>query len=1093
MKKIAFLCYLVFSLHCLDCHSQRRQFKFTRINQLNDASIGQVNAIAEDKNGFIWLSEESNGALIRFDGDNVKRYYNNPREKNSLGGTSPECLLVDREGFLWIGFYGQGLDRFDPVTESFKHFRYDPGNAKGISSDTVTSILQDRNGTIYVGTYGGLNILDTATGNFRHYQHIPGDSKSLSSDFVRVLYEDSQGTLWVGTGWLDVKDEGGLNRFNNESGTFTRYMADPKNPEALIHKRITSLFEDSRGTFWVGTGDDVLHSMERTKGTFTRHLYDPGNPNKLSAPSMNAKSFGVNFIAEDIDHNLWIGGAGVNVYDAKSDTIIHFGDNTDFFGTFIESNTWRIHMADNGLIWLTTQPGVYIVDPFSYQIPRIEERMPAFFRESDSVVWSGSTTGLVKENYSTGTKVRWSFDPSDPNSISNDTILVISMDRKGILWIGTPSGLNRFDPNLEQFTRYRNDPSDSSSISNDFIDVIFTDEESIWLGTQAGLSKMNRNTERFSTVWLGGATLELSGILEGAKHELWIGHLGGIVKWNKETGEAKGYPIGNGINQVYKDSYGSIWLATQNGIYRYNEEEDRFALLSNYPMISIIEDHKKNLWVRSISQLFKITEHRDNIIQYSSDQVVRIRNLMSFHAGGFLASNGNIYLGDENDYFLFNPDSLLVPPDSSKLYFTDFWLKEDLQVPSQEGRIKSSLLNTNPMSLNYEQNVFAISFTELDYRDNKRNKIQYLLEGYDLGWRESFSEERITYYNVPSGEYLFKVRAQNSSTGEWAENSIGIIITPPWWQRFWAYAVFSVSLISLVWGIIQYRSRALKESNRLLEQKVAQRTKDLEHSIRDLRETQAQLIQSEKMASLGELTAGIAHEIQNPLNFVNNFTEVSNELLEEMTNEMGKGNLEDARNIASGVKQNLEKVLQHGKRADAIVKGMLQHSGNRSGTKEPTDINALADEYLRLAYHGLRAKDKSFNATMNTSFDNSIGKINVIPQDVGRVILNIIANAFYAVTERKKQDDVSYEPTVSVSTRKIANKVEIIVKDNGNGIPKRVLDKIFQPFFTTKPAGQGTGLGLSISYDIIKAHGGELKVETNEGEGSAFIIQIPIV
>jgi len=304
--------------------------------------------------------------------------------------------------------------------------------------------------------------------------------------------------------------------------------------------------------------------------------------------------------------------------------------------------------------------------------------------------------------------------------------------------------------------------------------------------------------------------------------------------------------------------------------------------------------------------------------------------------------------------------------------------------------------------------------------------------------------------------------------------------------------LFSASLISLVWGIIQYRSRALKKSNILLEQKVTQRTNDLEHSIRDLRDTQAQLIQSEKMASLGELTAGIAHEIQNPLNFVNNFTEVSNELLEEMTNEMGRGNVEDARTIASDVKQNLEKVLHHGKRADAIVKGMLQHSRNSSRTKEPTDINALADEYLRLAYHGLRAKDKSFNTTMNTSFDSSIGKINVIPQDVGRVILNIIANAFYAVTERKKQGDVSYEPTVSVSTRKVAHKIEITVKDNGNGIPKRVLDKIFQPFFTTKPTGQGTGLGLSISYDIIKAHGGELKVETTEGVGSAFIIEIPI-
>jgi len=267
----------------------------------------------------------------------------------------------------------------------------------------------------------------------------------------------------------------------------------------------------------------------------------------------------------------------------------------------------------------------------------------------------------------------------------------------------------------------------------------------------------------------------------------------------------------------------------------------------------------------------------------------------------------------------------------------------------------------------------------------------------------------------------------------------------------------------------------------------------VEQTLTDLKQAQTQLVQSEKMASLGELTAGIAHEIQNPLNFVNNFSDVSNELLEEMKQELATGNTQQAIDIANDVRDNLEKILHHGKRADAIVKGMLQHSRTSSGQKEPTDINVLADEYLRLAFHGLRAKDKSFNAKFETEFDNSIGKINVIPQDIGRVILNLINNAFYAVTERKKQNTNGYEPIVTITTKKENGKVEITVKDNGNGIPQKVLDKIFQPFFTTKPTGQGTGLGLSLSYDIItKGHGGELKVETKEGEGSEFIIQLNI-
>jgi signal transduction histidine kinase len=246
------------------------------------------------------------------------------------------------------------------------------------------------------------------------------------------------------------------------------------------------------------------------------------------------------------------------------------------------------------------------------------------------------------------------------------------------------------------------------------------------------------------------------------------------------------------------------------------------------------------------------------------------------------------------------------------------------------------------------------------------------------------------------------------------------------------------------------------------------------------------------MASLGELTAGIAHEIQNPLNFVNNFSDVNAELIEELKNELQTDNKQEALAIADDIKENEQKINHHGKRADAIVKGMLQHSRADSGKKELTDINVLADEYLRLSYHGLRAKDKDFNADFSTDFDKTIDKIEVVPQDMGRVLLNLYNNAFYAVSVKKAQLNGTYEPTVEVSTHKSDDKIEIHVKDNGTGIASKAVDKIFQPFFTTKPTGQGTGLGLSLSYDIIKAHGGELKVETKEGEGSDFTIQLPI-
>ena len=371
----------------------------------------------------------------------------------------------------------------------------------------------------------------------------------------------------------------------------------------------------------------------------------------------------------------------------------------------------------------------------------------------------------------------------------------------------------------------------------------------------------------------------------------------------------------------------------------------------------------------------------------------------------------------------------------------------------------------------YELKQPALALTYLKIADSAKERL------YGISTTEAIqsqiSQEQARQYELENAKKSFKNRL-----------------------RLYA-ALASLLGLSIIAFILNRNNKQKQKVNLALQQQ----KEELESTLSELKLTQSQLIQSEKMASLGELTAGIAHEIQNPLNFVNNFSEVSNELLDEMIEEVAKGNYEEVKAIADDVKQNLEKINHHGKRADAIVKGMLEHSRNSSSAaKEPTDINKLADEYLRLAYHGLRAKDKFFNATIKTDFDETIGNINIIPQDIGRVILNLITNAFYVVNEKKNSGVENYEPTVSVSTKKINGKVEIMVTDNGNGIPQNIIDKIFQPFFTTKPTGQGTGLGLSMSYDIVKAHGGELKVETKparagtnrEGKGSEFVIQLPV-
>jgi len=341
-----------------------------------------------------------------------------------------------------------------------------------------------------------------------------------------------------------------------------------------------------------------------------------------------------------------------------------------------------------------------------------------------------------------------------------------------------------------------------------------------------------------------------------------------------------------------------------------------------------------------------------------------------------------------------------------------------------------------------------------------------------------------------------------------------LLVRPGFFDDYSKYFQFAI-IAAFIWIFASWATnkkqqdefKLVTQQKLQLDKLVAERTAELTRQKNELQQTldllqttQQQLIQSEKLASLGELTAGIAHEIQNPLNFVNNFSEVSMELVDEMEEELAKGDTEEAIAIAADIKQNLEKIIHHGKRADGIVKGMLQHSRASSNTKEPTDINKLADEYLRLAYHGLRAKDKSFNAGMVTHLDETLPLANLVPQDIGRVLLNLFTNAFYAVQEKQKIAGAGYKPTITLSTKLIkapgakgGQSIEIEVQDNGTGIPDSLKEKIMQPFFTTKPTGQGTGLGLSLSHDIVvKGHGGTIHIDTKEGEFTKFTVTVPV-
>jgi signal transduction histidine kinase/ligand-binding sensor domain-containing protein len=1133
IEKFKLFSFLVFIL-CLSNIStaQTKQLKFTKIEGSNGVTLGKINAITEDQNGFMWFTDQTNGALIRYDGNHMTQYRHDPKDPNSLGGDYPECLFADPSGNIWIG--AGGLNRLDPVSGTFTHYRHDPNNPKSLSSHAIWAIHMDHLGYLWVGTAKGLDRLDLKTGKFDHFSHDPNNPKSLSHNLVRAIYEDLEGTLWIGTGvtWDPQDPEGGLNKFDRSKGTFTRYLHDPTDANSLVSNKVRAIFEDSKGNFWVGTDKDGLHTLDRKTGKFTRYPYDPKHPEKLSRPPTDAAFFldHITFILEDAEEKLWIGTLmnGINRYDPVSQKITHFGNDEDKSGAFLDNTTWWAHASSDGLVWLSTQDDhLYKIDLHNIHIPHFkEDGLPrAFLEEAPFFMWMGTNTGLVRKNLKNGTSQRFVHEPLNENSINHNFITKLFKDKEGVLWVGTPEGLNRYDAKTGNFTRYQPDPNDATSLGDVVVvsDIIEDRDLNLWVGTaEDGLNLLDRDTGKFTHYRpddedpssIGGD--DVSVVLEGEKNELWIGLRGkGISKMDRKSGKFKQYLPGIGTNDLYKDKAGIIWAGTRKGLYRYHKTLDDFYPLSkdstgidiNSFVMSIIADNEDNLWISSLSGIYKLNNSRDILVHFGKESgVIPVDKDRLVYATGYKASDDKLFFCDTKGYYAFYPAEFNIPLDESPLYFTSFWLNNRFLVPDKKGPLKEALNDTKEILLDHDQNEFAFTFTSIDYRTSGDKIIYYQLENYDTDWRKVRVEEKVNYFKVPPGNYNFRLKALNGRNGVWSEKSIALIVTPPWWTTWWAYGLYFMLFAVAVYAMDRYkRKRILEKAREATKEKELVQAKEIKKAYAELKATQSQLIHSEKMASLGELTAGIAHEIQNPLNFVNNFSEVNREMIEELKEEKAKNKkvrdekLEEE--LLTDIDQNLEKISHHGKRADAIVKGMLQHSRSSSGVKEPTDINALADEYLRLAYHGLRAKDKSFNATMKTDFDKSIGTINIIPQDIGRVILNLITNAFYACTERsrsavnehKKIDQNDYEPTVIVTTKKEGDKALISVKDNGNGIPKKVLDKIFQPFFTTKPAGQGTGLGLSMSYDIVtKGHGGSLEVKSEEQKGSEFIIILPM-
>ncbi len=1049
----------------------RYPFKVSR--RLNDIVLNFQ--MAESKqDSSIWL-KTNEGELMRYDrkkdifelifqkGDNLP----GAAIKDSIKEFTP----AGKSGLIPLANY-KHLYLFDPiqrkVVESYTFPRQEDGSPYGAE-------FEDEYGNFWVSAGDMLTKINREQKQQLDYKFGEGilSFKMIGEvSQIQPKFQNSNFIFFVVTSSDKQKQQfQSTLRYDFNSATFEFFdeqFNDEENPIIEYSTRKSYLL-DKTGLLWVGTRPNIYKQSPKTR-QIAHFKYDSKDVHTLPSDTILT-------LFEDSKQRLWIGtvrGIALKMEDENFKRIKVFEDNeTNPSVQFINSIIEDTHHQ----IWAGCNKGLYRWSEAKNSFQKLslnsneEFNIQTIIEDSKGRLWI-SVIGkgvYIFDPLKSALVKTFETKNNAVHGLTSTSITTIFKDSSNQIWLGDPLdngyGLYRYVENEDRFVHYHTIPGDSTSIiSNEIIFMAEDDQGRMWVGTDGGLNLYDREKDIFlrNNDWVNLPSV--SGYAKASNGKMWFSAYsgGGLALVGPEVNDVRMFGEEKGllhndifIGQLAMDNFGKLWLPTARGLSVFD----------------------------TINQEFTSYFNKDGFQNYGR------------YTCALKTENGDIWIGGLDGLNRIVPARLAAKDTTIPTVLITSMTIEDLDYSSPDGKILTKAVSyTKEIELSHRQKDVTFEFVALHYLRPEENQYIWTLEGYDKEWTKPSKERKASYTNLSPGKYVFRVKASNAD-GVWNEKgtSISIVILPPWWLAWWAYLVYALLFITALRSYSIWRERNLRLEKEHLQVKVEERTSELKKSLQDLKSAEAQLIFSEKMASLGTLTAGIAHEIQNPLNFVNNFSEVSKELLDEMKAELDNGNTDDAKEIANNVIQNLEKINHHGKRADAIVKGMLQHSRASSGQKEPTNVNALSDEFLRLAYHGLRAKDKSFNATLKTELDENIGMINAIPQDIGRVILNLLTNAFYAVNEKKKLNITGYEPTVSILTKRQKDKVEIDVSDNGNGIPQKLLDKIFQPFFTTKPTGEGTGLGLSLSYDIIvMGHSGELKVETHEGEGTIFHIQLPI-
>ncbi|MEB2782519.1 two-component regulator propeller domain-containing protein [Algoriphagus sp. C2-6-M1] len=1083
---------------------------FTNYTTSQGLAGNTVRVALEDSQGILWFGTVG-GGVSSYDGHVFTTY----TTENGLGDDAILSIMEDSDSNIWFGTYGGGVSKYDG--NSFTTFTTD----QGLADDVVISIAEDHSGAIWFGTNGG-GVSQYDGSSFTNYTITEG----LPSNRIRSIKVDHSGTIWFGT------IGGGVSRYDGQNfKTIGR-------GDGLASLVIRAIVETIEGTLWFATEHGVSKYDGKNMTTYTREqglasnsildividvngrlwfCTEGGGVSRFDGSSFtnftSSQGLGGNIVlstVEDKDGNLWFGTAGGGVSRFDGERFTSYTATQGLVGEIVSSS----HRDQKDQLWFGTGGGgVSMFDGEAFTNYTITHGLAAnevynINEDYRGNLWFGTDGGGVSKYDGKGFTTY-----TTQHGLPGDVILGIAEDNFKKLWFGAADGgLSRFDG--DTFTNFT---SDQGLADNAVIRLVKDKQGNLWVGSENGLSILSAEKIK-----------QIEGVLEMDDYR---SILEDSISFFQTFTTAEGLPD-NMILQIAELPEGKMAIGTNLGIAVFDGAPDGAPLDSlrnieifnsetGFPVKDLV-DGQNGMYVDRKGILWAGTgNNKTALVRFDYKKLKRNHTPPSVLIKELRLSEEVIswhtlnkrYEGISANTFPRTIDELIVY--GKELNDLE---REDLQ-NKFKGIEFDSISGFYPLPQNlvlpYRNNDINIDFGTDELSKPYLIEYQYILEGYDEKWSPILKKTTANFGNIQEGKYTFKVKARftgaaDSGAGEWTvPMSYSFEVLPPLYRTWWAYLFYGLLFISLIYPITIYqRNQVLKAENERTKERELQHAKAIEVAYTELasthenlKETQAQLLHSEKMASLGELMAGIAHEIQNPLNFVNNFSEVTNELVKEIKEERTRPDAErDAEledDILKDIESNLEKITKHGKRAGAIVKGMLQHSRSGKGAKEPMDINVLADEYLRLSYHGLRAKDGAFNSDFEMDFDSTLPTIPLVSQDVGRVLLNLFNNAFYAVNEKKKEGEENYKPLVTVKTSKIElskykSSIQIKVTDNGKGIPKAIVEKVFQPFFTTKPTGQGTGLGLSLSYDIIKAHNGEIRVESTEGEGTTFTISLYI-